>query len=243
MLTKILITDSSDEFRFALEEELRSSFTVRSCQDGLQALELLRSYRPDFLVMDLMIPGIDGLTLLQKAKQEGLCPPVLVTTSFVCGYIVDALQQYNVAYMILKPCELSAITSRISDLAGRIVPPLFFQPSAYSVVTSALMELGIPTKRGGFHFCREAILMLGDNPSLQVTKHIYPELAKAGGCKAEAVEKSIRDVIVSAYEHRNDAAWRRYFSPAPNGQIPRPSNRMFLSVLSEVLFSVHTAAK
>lgn len=238
MATKILIADSSDEFRLTLADALQNNYTVFSCRDGDQALELLRAKQPDLLVMDLMISGVDGLMLLEKARAEGICPPVLVTTNFLGSYVIDALRQYDVVYAVLKPCAISAITARIDDLSGRIIPAPQLRPTPHAIVTSALMELSLPAKRSGFRYCREAILMLAENPGLQVTKHVYPEIAKRNGCKAEAIEKAVRDAITAAWDERSDAVWRRYFAVAPNGQIPRPSNRVFLATVTEVLFSV-----
>lgn len=240
MVKKILIADGSDEFRLTLADALRNNYTVSTCRDGDEALALLRAKQPDLLVLDLMLSGTDGLMLLEEATAEGICPPVLVTSTLLSGYVTDTLRKYDVVYAVLKPCAISAITARIDDLSGRIAPPMPCRPSPQSLVTAALMELSLPAKRSGFRYCREAILMLAENPSLQVTKHVYPEIAKRSGCKAEAIEKSVRDAIAAAWDDRNDAVWRRYFVAASNGQIPRPSNRVFLASVTEVLFSVQS---
>ena len=243
MLTKILIADSSEEFRLSLTEALRPNCAVHTCADGLQALELLRTWQPDFLVMDLALSGMDGLSVLQSAKAEGICPRVLVTASLLGDYVINALRQYDVVYMVLKPCLISVIAARIDDLICQYKPPLFFRPSPESVVSTALMELGMNASRGGYHYCIEAILMLAENPSLQVTKAVYPVIGKPRNSEGSSVEKSIRDAIFAAYANGKDEVWQRYFPAGPDGRVPRPSNRVFLSTLAEVLFSVNAAAQ
>ena len=233
MLTKILIADANEEFRLALTEELCKEHTVRSCASGCEALELLRAYRPDFLVIDMMVFGTDSLTVLQTAKQEGICPPFLACATYFTPYALRMLEQLDVAYMIRKPCELSALVCRIDDLVKEVSQPLFIAPSDYCVVTAISLELGLPARRKGFRCSREAILMLIDNPSLQVTKEIYPALAKMFDSQVKAVEKNIRDLIYDAWTGRDEAAWRKYFPVAPNGQVARPSNGVFLSLLAE----------
>lgn len=243
MLKKILIADSNEEFRLSLSEELRPEYSVLSCGSGTQALELLRTQHPDFFVMDLMLPGIDGLSLLKTATAEDICPPVLVTTSFTRDHITAALQQFNVVYMMLKPCELFAISARIQELVMEFSPQLFFRPAPHSLVTTALFELSVAPDRIGFDNCRESILILKDNPRALLTKEVYPVLAKKHETSDIAVEKNIRDAISDAWSRRNEAVWRRYFSPAPNGQLAKPSNKVFLSTLAEALFSAQNIAK
>lgn len=242
MLTKILIADPSVEFRFVLTKLLEKRYTVLSCGTGTQALELLRREKPDLFVMDLMLTGIDGLSLLSAARQEGLCPPTLVTSLFFHDHIINALQRENVVYLTRKPCNLEALTGRIRELAAELSPRLFVAPEPRSLVTSTLFELGVPANRIGYGNCREAILLLREDPNASLSKEIYPALAKSQGVSVGSIEKNIRDAISCAYNHRSDAVWARYFPAAPNGQIPRPTNRVFLSTLAQVLFAMTTSA-
>lgn len=235
MLTKILIVDASEDFRGILAEELNSEYHVQVCGDGQQALEQLRSSPVDFLVLDLMLPQVDGLTVLQTAKKEHLLPPTLVTCVRYSDYTIAALEDLDIAYMIQKPCQLSALVSRIQDMAGQAAPPLLLHPTAQSAITSALLALGMSTNRKGFRYCRRAIELLMENPNGQITKEIYPAIGKEFGVEPESVEKNIRDAITAAWLQRNDAAWRRYFPTAPNGQIPRPTNGVFLTRLQEAI--------
>lgn len=243
MLKKILIADNDPAFRLALSEALCKHFSVRCCSDGVQALEQLRMYQPDLLVLDLVLPELDGLSILHTAREEGICPQVFVVSSFLGHHVSNALQPYDVVYAVQKPCNVPALACRIEDLLDQFAPPLFLRPSPASQVSAALMELNVVSSRNGYHYCRQAILMLAENPSLQVTKCIYPSIAKEHGCQAASVEKAIRDTIAAAWDHRCDEIWRRYFPAAPNGQIPRPSNRMFLTTLAEVLFTINEIAK
>ena len=238
MLTKILIADPSEEFRFVLSLALGKEYTVLSCATGQQALALLRSEHPDFFVMDMMLPGIDGLSLLGTARAEQVCPPTLVTSRFFQDHIISALQKQNVVYLMSKPCELDAMVGRIQDLVAEFSPRIFFQPAPRSAVTAALFELGIPAKRVGYGNCREAVLLLKENPGALLSKEVYPAIAKVQHSSAGSVEKNIRDAITYAYDRRNNAVWARYFSTAPNGQIPKPTNRVFLSTLAEILFTM-----
>ena len=109
---KLLIADGNEEFRRALAAELQGAYHVRCCGDGKEALSLLRSFVPDVLVLDLMLPELDGISLLQSAASAGLCPMVLVTSRFYNDYILGALGELSVGYMMRKPCDIPATAAR-----------------------------------------------------------------------------------------------------------------------------------
>lgn len=231
MLKKILIVDANEEFCLALTAQLGADLDVRCCGNGRQALETLRRETPDLLVLDLMLPEIDGVTLLQQIRSEGISVPALVTSVRFSSYVTNALMQLGVQYAMLKPCSLSAITARIDDLLHANAL-MFFSPSS---ISELLIALGVPTHRKGFHYCQEALKLLLDNPFQQVTKTVYPEVGKRFGVKKESVEKDIREVVQQAWSQGERRIWLQYFPAAPNGQIPKPTNTVFLTRLREAI--------
>lgn len=241
-MAKILIVDSCTEFRLMLAEALKYRYSIRSCADGTQALSLLEEFSPDLLVVDLMLQGTDGLGVLKAAQKLSACPVALVTASMYPSYAISLLEQMNVAYAMLKPCDMEVLTERIDDLMTNTVPASSVASTPYSAVTAALLELGMNPGRSGFLYCRDAILMLAQNPCLRVTKDIYPVIAKQYHTGDTAVEKNIRDTVAAAWRGTDQAILSRYFAPAANGQIPRPSNHVFLSTLTERLFSISQKA-
>lgn len=235
-MQKLLIADSSEEFSMVLVGSLRTSFQVECCTAGDQALVLLRSFKPDILLLDLMMPELDGLDILRAVKEEQLCRCVIVTSAFASDYLLETIRELPVDYFYRKPCSVSSITDRIIDLAARIGPGQT-QPDPHCAVSSTLLALNIPTHKKGFRYARSCILMLAENPDQQITKEVYPAVAKEFSTSTTAVEKAIRSAIDSAWEHHNPIIWRQYFPPAINGQIPRPTNTQFLSRLADVMAS------
>lgn len=234
-MLKLLIADSTEEFRIALTEQLSGSYVVRSCGQGLQALELVRSFKPDVLVLDLMLPELDGISLLQRLSEEDGMPTVLATTRFTNDYVLDAVSRLGVGYVMVKPCDVSAAASRIRDLSHPRTETYLARPDLETVISNVLLELGIPTKLRGYQFLREAVAEFIRNPGQMVTKELYPEVGKRCGATWEQVERSIRSAIADAYKHRDEAVWRRYFRPDVDGKLRRPSNSTLISVLAERL--------
>lgn len=232
---KLLIAEGTEDFRMALADTLRGAYHVRVCADGLAALEHLRSFMPDVLVLDLMLPGMDGISLLQTAAGAGLKPMVLATTRFVNDYVLESMARLGVGYLMVKPCDVRATAARIADLSQRIREPLFTQPDPKTYVSNLLLALGVPTKLNGYGYLREAILLMKEDPSQPITKELYPAVAKLCGCEPEHVERSIRSAINAAWSHRDEQLWRLYFQPDGTGAVRRPTNAAFISRLADSL--------
>lgn len=234
-MQKVFIADTCEEFRTALSGSLRTQYRVESFHDGAVVLGRLRKEKPDLLIIDLMLPNQSGMTILKAVKEENLCGAVIVTGRFFSDYIVDSLKQYPVAFLVLKPCSVGALIDRIQDLCASIAGAENDLPDPHCAASGILLALNFSTNKKGFRYCRESILMLSDNPGKQVTKEVYPALAKENNTTRTAVEKAIRSAIDSAWESRNDVVWRQYFMPAPNGVIPRPTNTQFLTRIADVI--------
>jgi len=228
-MRKLLIADANEEFRMALADQMRGTCTVRVCKDGKQALELLHSMKPDILVVDLMLPELDGISLLQQAAQAGLQPMVLATTRFANDYVLDSAERLGVGYVMMKPCDVRATAARIDDLSERLKLIPMAQPDPETQVTAMLLDLQIPTKYRGFTFLRIAILEAIRDPNQMLTKEIYPKVAKMCGGTTEQVERSIRGAIKHAWLSRDEQIWRMYFHSGPHGTLERPTNGEFIS--------------
>lgn len=232
---KILIADSAEDFRSAVGEALHAAYCVRSAGDGVQTLQLLRSFLPDVVVLDLMLPGLDGITLLQKAVEIGIRPVVLATTRYISDYTLDAAEQLGVGYIMVKPCDISAVVARVRDLSQRLKPPAFSHPDPRTEVSNMLLRLGISTKLKGYAYLRESVLLMARDPRQSVTKELYPAAAVQFGATAAQVERSIRSAIDTAWQQHDRQIWQLYFTANDARMIPRPTNSVFISRLADLI--------
>ena len=234
-MRKLLIADAGEEFCMALADMLSSSYTVRVCQDGKQALELLESFCPDVMVLDLTIPGTDGITLLERAAAKEIRPTVLATTRFCNDYVQRSLEVLGVGYLMVKPCDLKAVEARLSDLTRGLPEPVFTRPDPKTVVANVLLSLSIQAKHHGFSYLRDAVVMEMEHPGRMITKEIYPVVGKPYRADARQVERAIRTAVEKAWARRNEQIWKLYFQTEPDGTVSRPSNGALISVLAAKL--------
>ena len=229
-MRKLLIADCNEDYRSALAAALTEQYQVLCCRSGNEALALLQQELPDIIILDLMLPELDGLTLLERVSAKGIRPMVLAATPIFSDYVFSCAQRLGIEYLVRKPCDIGAIASRIRDLSKKLKTP---EPKAdpVSFVSSLLLSLDISTKHNGFAYLREAILLMAKDPAQSVTKILYPEVARICGCHKENVERSIRTALDKAWEKRDPRKWQQYFPSAQQ----RPSNAVFISRMAEAL--------
>lgn len=219
----ILIADSNEDFLQALAHALTDRYQIHYCTYGRETLDCLRQTKPDILVLDLMLPEMDGFSILQAC--EGLHPKVLATTSIITPYIQETAEGLGIDYIMRKPCDIYSMVMRIDDLAKH-------RYDNDSDIPSILHSMSFSPKHNGTRCLLIAAELFSGNPEQLMTKELYPEVGKR--CQprisGKQVERDIRYAIGKAWDNGNEDAWRRYF---PQGE--RPTNGELISRISEVL--------
>ena len=234
-MRKLLIADGTEAFRLALADNLKELYHVRVCQEGKETLESICTFRPDLLVLDMLLPGLDGITILQRAAEAGVKPVVLATTGLITPFVTEGASRAKVSYLMVKPCDVEAATSRLLELTERLEGPCLTRPDLRTEVSNMLLTLGIATNLRGYSYLRDAILAEIRQPGQQLTKALYPDVGKPYGASGAQVERSIRDAVGKAWLRRNDAVWGQYFPMDASGEIPKPSNAVFICTLSNYI--------
>lgn len=221
----VLVADSDPESRHALASALADRYCVHCCGDGRQALALLRQLRPDVLVLDLMLPELDGLSILKAISVEGHKPKVLAETYYVSDYILDTAYALGADYIMRLPCEIQTISMRVDDLYHRAKETI-------SQISSLLQALGFSVKYNGYQCLLTAVELYARNPDQSLTKELYPETGKRCDppINGKLVEKQIRYAIEAAWKHGDREAWGKYLIGNA-----RPSNGECIARLAEVL--------
>lgn len=153
----IIIADSSQELRQELQAQFRPPCCVVGCGDGMELLELLGSRRPDVLVLDLMLPRLDGLSLLHCLAASGQDPGILVTTSYVSPFILQKAEKLGVSCILERPYSMEKAADRIRQLLRQRCAG--DRRDRYGRISGILLELGFSAKLRGYVYLREAVLV------------------------------------------------------------------------------------
>ncbi len=121
MSTDILLVEDDPRIRQVLELALRDhGYDVRSASTGEQALEQVALRRPDVLLLDLMLPGIDGLEVCRRLRSQGDLPIIAVTARSDSSDVVAGLEAGADDY-VSKPVVASVLAARIRAVLRRVI--------------------------------------------------------------------------------------------------------------------------
>ena len=166
---KILLVDANETFASQLASVLGQNpafDVVGAVNDGECAVELLHREQPDVLIMDLLLPKLDGISVLKEASSLPKPPLGLVLTGFLTDYAAQAAEKLGVRYFISKPCNLQMVAERVMEIvaAERADKKPFRQEAQVeALVTSIIHEIGVPAHVKGYQYLREAILIAVDD--------------------------------------------------------------------------------
>ncbi|MBX5476552.1 MAG: sporulation transcription factor Spo0A [Clostridia bacterium] len=240
---RILIGDDNREFCHMLRSYMaeQPDFEVIGiAQNGREVLELVRQ-RPDVLVLDIIMPHLDGIGVLERlSRQMGdQRPKVIMLTAFGQEHITQRAVALGADYYILKPFDLATLANRIREVVRQQPAP---GPSAPARnvdrrITDVLHEIGIPAHIKGYRYLREAIAMVTERIDLlsAITKELYPTIAKRNGTTPSRVERAIRHAIEVAWSRGNFEAIQSLFGHTVSSDRGKPTNSEFIAMLADRL--------
>ena len=117
--TTVIIADNTEEFCNNLTTALKRSEGFRvlgTANDGEQAIRMVTERKPDILVLDLMLAKQDGLSVLKAIANLDRKPVTLATSRFVTDYVASAAANLGVRYLMLKPCDMTALVERLEEI-------------------------------------------------------------------------------------------------------------------------------
>lgn len=254
---RILLADASSDFTYKMSDAIGKSDDLRLCgivQDGNAVVDRVLAERPAVLLLELMLPGCDGISIvrrLQELKSSGRLA-VLPVIIIISGIISDAntylLRNVGIDYYMVKPVLPSAVLERIRDLLEMCKTTPLPDLATYASLevadagdidcdlTTLLIDIGIPASLSGYTYLREAIRLVidsGATPDGLLSKQIYPVIAKKHGKSMASIEKAIRTAIETAWIRGRTDLLDRLFGYTVSAQRGKPTNTEFIAMIAD----------
>ena len=238
---KFLMSDTSAEVTAACREalELKGVEVTVVEKDGLKVLQKMLSVRPQVVLLDAFMPGLDAVAVKQKYNAAGeRHTAFFVTGAFQSEEMVQELLDEGFAYYFVKPFDENVLASRVLKVALGHEKRVLVQTSVDSdelTVTEILHQIGVPAHIKGYQFLRDAILLTMDEPDYinAVTKRLYPEIAKKNGTTASRVERAIRHAIEVAWDRGDVDTLNSYFGYTIHNLRGKPTNSEFIAMIAD----------
>ena len=244
-LTTVVIADNTEEFCAGLKEALHRAGgfqVVGTASDGEQAIRTITERKPDILVLDLMLSKRDGLSVMKTINTMEHHPITLATSGFVTEFVASTAANLGVRYLMLKPCDMTAIVERLQEIRGgeKLRKPLARtsdKASIESMVTNIIHEIGVPAHIKGYQYLREAIIIAVNDMDVinAITKVLYPQVAKAFQTTPSRVERAIRHAIEVAWDRGDLDTLQRFFGYTVSNTKGKPTNSEFIALIADKL--------
>jgi len=260
---KVFVADDNYDFNAVLREYINRQEdmeVVGNALDGAEALEKIIATKPDIAVLDLIMPNLDGMSVLERLSAEydaenSKRPIFLILTALSHDNVVQKAIELGADYYIVKPFDMSALASRIRQMNKRdaksqsasISRMLMQLPpeedhAADMVpierrVTSILHDIGVPAHIRGYNYMREAIIMaVNDSEVLNyITKELYPAIAKKCNTTSSRVERAIRHAIEVAWSRGQIDSIDALFGYTVSKHKGKPTNSEFIALIADKL--------
>ena len=241
----VLIADSSEDFCTALTAALLRSDgfqVIGTAYDGEQAIHMVRERKPDVLILDLMLSKQDGISVLKAVNTMDRKPITLATSAFLTPYVSTAAANLGVRYLMLKPCDMTALVERLEEIRGgtQLRLPAARKNDATSIeamVTGIIHEIGVPAHIKGYQYLREAIIIAVNDMDVinAITKVLYPQVAKTFQTTPSRVERAIRHAIEVAWDRGDLDTLQRFFGYTVSNTKGKPTNSEFIALIADKL--------
>lgn len=251
----VAIADDNDMFRELLGEVISDEDdmqVVGMAKDGEEAYKLVKEKKPDVVLLDIVMPKMDGLDVLEKIRNdESISNNTSVVMLSAVGKEViteDAFAR-GADYFIMKPFHRDALINKIKSIYqqknGRVYHNLnvekntqqteFDSRSIEEEVTEIIHEVGVPAHIKGYQYLREAIIMSVNDMEMlnSITKILYPEIAKKFNTTSSRVERAIRHAIEVAWSRGKMDTIDELFGYTINNGKGKPTNSEFIALITD----------
>lgn len=253
IVRRILIADTGDEFRHLLMQAAQREpdmVVAGDTGDGQELVKMVRQMKPDAVIMDLVLSGIDGLEAIRELQTLDNPPRILVLSSYIKGDLASTAAEYGADYLMTKPCRAETLFERVRTLLANGLEERDGGESGYAgdlerEVTAIIHEVGVPAHIKGYQYLREAIIFtVKDMDAINaVTKVLYPAVARKFGTTASRVERAIRHAIEVAWDRGDLETLQKYFGYTVSNAKGKPTNSEFIAMISDRLVLDRRQAK
>ena len=246
-LVRILVADDNREFCELLKDYFSQQpdfELVGVAYNGLEAIQLIEETRPDVVILDIIMPHLDGIGVLEKFATQTATyrPKFIVLTALGQETVTQRAVELGADYYVVKPFNFGALANRIKQLGdGAVTTAPFVAPTKLRnldvAVTNIIHEIGVPPHIKGYHYLRDAILMVVEEINLLggITKELYPMIAQKYNTTPSRVERAIRHAIELAWDRGNMDAISKFFGYTVNMAKGKPTNSEFIAMIADKL--------
>lgn len=258
----VLVADDNNDFTMTLSNYLEQEDEmeiVGIAKDGNEAYDMAVKLQPDILLLDIIMPHLDGLGVLEKIADTDMekRPLCIILSAVGQDKITQKAISLGAQYYIVKPFDITVLVKRMKELKNyqptqfknfitREIKNQYIdigpekkkdQENLEALVTNIIHEVGVPAHIKGYQYLREAIMMVVRDTDVinQITKQLYPEIANIYSTTPSRVERAIRHAIEVAWGRGQADTVENIFGYTVSANRGKPTNSEFIAMIADKL--------
>lgn len=246
---KIAIADDNRELVRLMSDYLSKEpnmEVVAIAYNGKTCIEMLKKQKIDILVLDIIMPYLDGIAVLDAIKEDdnlrGI--DVIMLSAFGQESIMSQAAQYGASYFIMKPFETERLAVQINHIMqNRSVPQQIASGETLKEerISTMMKDIGVPPHIKGYVYLKEAVSLVLENPDIlnRITKALYPGIADIFDTTPARVERSIRHAIELVWNKSETTHISKIFGYSEEHLQSKPSNSQFIAMVADSIRHDH----
>ena len=258
----ILVADDNNDFTATLSKYLEQEEEMEIigiARDGNEAYDMAVELQPDILLLDIIMPHLDGLGVLEKLADSDMekRPLSIILSAVGQDKITQKAIALGAQYYIVKPFDINVLVKRMKELKNyqpaqfknfitREIKNQYIdiaperkkdQENLEALVTNVIHEVGVPAHIKGYQYLREAIMMVIRDTEVinQITKQLYPDIAGKYRTTPSRVERAIRHAIEVAWGRGQADTVENIFGYTVSANRGKPTNSEFIAMIADKL--------
>jgi len=244
--TRLLVIDDDQNLTESMKEYFDKTSNIAvtlKANNGREGIELINNRMDDFdfIILDLVMPNIDGLSVLKYIYENKVSKKVVVIASFMTQDMMRQVTQLGASYFMLKPFDMASLEEKINNIMYNLSNITggydYFYNSLQLSITKTLHDLGLPSHRKGYQYIREGITLVYKNPELAngITKELYPKIAERYSVTVSSVERAIRTAIEVGCYRGDWELMEQIFGHSIDIDKAKPTNSEFIVTIADKL--------
>ncbi len=242
----VLVADDNTAFLEMLAERINQEDgfeVVAIARDGAEALTAIENLHPDIVVLDLIMPKVDGLGVQERLIEFPARPKVVIISALGKDYITQQALALGADAFFVKPFDLDLFVKRLRLLMGETRATLNdrnrlqYQEKLERRVGEMLHQLAVAPHLRGYQYLKYAILCVAQDRGMleRITYHIYPAVAQEFNTTPSRVERAIRNAIENAWDRCRVETMEEFFGYSLDENKGKPSNSEFIAMVADKL--------
>lgn len=259
---RVLVADDNNDFTMTLSNYLEKEEEIEIvgiAKDGNEAYDMAVELQPDILLLDIIMPHLDGLGVLEKLSGTEMqkSPLCIILSAVGQDKITQKAIALGAQYYIVKPFDINVLVKRMKELKNyqptqfksfvtREIKNQYIdiapekkkdQENLEALVTNVIHEVGVPAHIKGYQYLREAIMMVIRDTDVinQITKQLYPDIAGRYHTTPSRVERAIRHAIEVAWGRGQQDTVENIFGYTVSANRGKPTNSEFIAMIADKL--------